>query len=309
MIKIDLITGFLGSGKTTFLKKYAEYLINSGEKVGILENDYGAVNVDMMLLGELERRGCQLETIAGACDYDCHKRRFKTKLIAMGMSGLTRVIIEPSGIFDIDEFFDVLHEEPLNNWYEAGSVITVIDPTANNENSEFSRYLLASQTANAGAVIFSKTQLVTKDDIKQKTEQINLALREFKSKRVIKDDIITKPWDELCESDFESIKNCGYKLNETAKLSPDESGYSSLYFMNTGLSVKTAEERIRKIFSDKSCGNVFRIKGFVKDKVWYELNATSAQSEIKPIELGQDIIIVIGENLDESRINKCFNQK
>ena len=77
MIKVDLITGFLGSGKTTFLKKYAEHLLNSGEKVGILENDYGAVNVDVMLLGELEKRGCQLETIAGACDYDCHKRRLK----------------------------------------------------------------------------------------------------------------------------------------------------------------------------------------------------------------------------------------
>ena len=49
MIKIDLITGFLGSGKTTFIKKYAEYLLKKGEKIGILENDFGAVNVDMML--------------------------------------------------------------------------------------------------------------------------------------------------------------------------------------------------------------------------------------------------------------------
>ena len=48
MVKIDLITGFLGSGKTTFIKKYAKYLIDSGKNIGILENDYGAVNVDMM---------------------------------------------------------------------------------------------------------------------------------------------------------------------------------------------------------------------------------------------------------------------
>ena len=50
MVKIDLITGFLGAGKTTFLKKYAEYLIAKGQNIGILENDFGAVNVDMMLL-------------------------------------------------------------------------------------------------------------------------------------------------------------------------------------------------------------------------------------------------------------------
>lgn len=309
MIKVDLITGFLGSGKTTFLKKYAGYLITSGEKVGILENDYGAVNVDVMLLGELEKRGCQLETIAGACDYDCHKRRFKTKLIAMGMSGLTRVIIEPSGIFDIDEFFDILHEEPLNKWYEAGSVITIIDPTVNMDNSDFSRYILSSQTANAGAVVFSKTQLVTKEEISKKTEQINLALKEFKSEREIKDEIITKPWDELCESDFETIKNSGFNLNETAKISFDDSPYSSLYFMNTGFDRNSAEDTARKILSDKACGNVFRIKGFIKEENWYELNATQKQIEVKPIELGQDIIIVIGENLSESNISSYFNNR
>ena len=44
MVKIDLITGFLGSGKTTFIKKYVSYLVGKGYNVGILENDYGAVN-------------------------------------------------------------------------------------------------------------------------------------------------------------------------------------------------------------------------------------------------------------------------
>ena len=50
LVKIDLITGFLGSGKTTFIKKFARYLMELGENIGILENDFGAVNVDMMLL-------------------------------------------------------------------------------------------------------------------------------------------------------------------------------------------------------------------------------------------------------------------
>ena len=57
MIKIDLITGFLGAGKTTFLKKYARYLMDQGQNICILENDYGAVNVDMMLLQDLRGRG------------------------------------------------------------------------------------------------------------------------------------------------------------------------------------------------------------------------------------------------------------
>ena len=49
MIQIDLITGFLGSGKTTFIRKYTKYLIDQGLNIGILENDFGAVNVDARL--------------------------------------------------------------------------------------------------------------------------------------------------------------------------------------------------------------------------------------------------------------------
>ena len=104
MVKVDLITGFLGSGKTTFIKKYAAWLMSQGQNIGILENDFGAVNVDMMLLHDLEGENCELEMVSGGCDADCHRRRFKTKLIAMGMCGYDRVLIEPSGIFDVDEF-------------------------------------------------------------------------------------------------------------------------------------------------------------------------------------------------------------
>lgn len=74
--------------------------MEQGENIGILENDYGAVNVDMMLLQDLMGDNCELEMVArGSCDKDCHRRRFKTKLIAMGMCGYDRVLVEPSGIF------------------------------------------------------------------------------------------------------------------------------------------------------------------------------------------------------------------
>ena len=46
MVQVDLITGFLGAGKTTFLRRYVRYLVEQGHNVCILENDFGAVNVD-----------------------------------------------------------------------------------------------------------------------------------------------------------------------------------------------------------------------------------------------------------------------
>ena len=51
----------------------------------------------------------------------------RTKLISMAMRGFERVIVEPSGIFDVDEFFDVLRDEPLDRWYQLGNVIAIVD--------------------------------------------------------------------------------------------------------------------------------------------------------------------------------------
>ena len=127
MIKLDLITGFLGAGKTSFLLRYARRRMQKGLKIGILVYDHGAVNVDLPLLNELRCGRCELETLAGSYDADCHRRRFRTKLITMAMSGYDRVIIEPSGVFDMDEFFDTLQEPPLDSRYEIGSVIAVVD--------------------------------------------------------------------------------------------------------------------------------------------------------------------------------------
>ena len=127
MVQVDLITGFLGAGKTTFLRRYAAWWAGLGVKVCVLENDFGAVNVDAMLLQDLEAQGVELETISGGCDCDTHQRRMRTKLISMAMRGFERVIVEPSGIFDVDEFFDVLRDEPLDRWYQLGNVIAIVD--------------------------------------------------------------------------------------------------------------------------------------------------------------------------------------
>ncbi|MCR5214307.1 MAG: GTPase (G3E family) [Eubacterium sp.] len=163
MIKVDLVTGFLGSGKTTFIKEYAKKLVESGERLAIIVNDYGAINVDRLLLEETLGDMCHLEMVIGG-DPDCTRRRLKTKLIAVGMDRYTRVIIEPSGIFDVDTFFDMIYEEPLERWYEIGSVITLVeagidkDLTYNSDNISDAAgiYLLASQIAKAGVVVLSK---------------------------------------------------------------------------------------------------------------------------------------------------------
>lgn len=311
MVKIDLITGFLGAGKTTFIRKYAEYLMDKGLSIGILENDYGAVNVDMMLLQDMSGDNCELEMVAGGCDYDCHRRRFKTKLISMGMCGYDRVIVEPSGIYDVDEFFDVLHEEPLDNWYEIGNVITIVDSKLDNDMSVHSDYMLACQLADAGSVILSRTKEADKSDIDNTIVHLNNALKNVRCSRVLDKEIICKDWDTFTEKDYEKILNSGYVMENYTKLfSQDDEGFQSVYYMNKKFTKDELQKIIKEVMDDKKCGNIFRVKGFMKisDNSWIQLNATHNEIRIKPIDKGQEVIIIIGEELDKQRLDKHFNK-
>ena len=175
MVQVDLITGFLGSGKTTFLRRYVQYLVAQGHSVCILENDFGAVNVDAMLLQDLIGEHCDIETISGGCDCDTHQRRMRTKLISMAMRGFDRVVIEPSGIFDVDEFYDILRDEPLDRWYTLGSVIAIVDAKLENELSPQADYLLASEAASAGLVVMSRTQLAAPGEAEAVIDHLNRA--------------------------------------------------------------------------------------------------------------------------------------
>lgn len=308
MVKVDLITGFLGSGKTTFIKKYARYLMDQGYNIGILENDFGAVNVDMMLLRELEGEQCELEMVAGGCDKDCHRRRFKTKLIAMGMCGYDRVLIEPSGIFDMDEFFDALHEEPLDRWYQIGNVIAVVDAGLDEKMSEEADYILASEVADAGCIVLSKTQEASEKYIENTVKHLNRALEAVHCKRKFgEDEIIRKDWEQFETEDFERILNSGYIAEDYEKMSLDEKEvFKSLYFMNLEISGEELRDAAQKIMQDPACGSVFRIKGFTQepDGSWTELNATHHEITQCPIAEGQKVIIVIGEQPDEEMIKK-----
>lgn len=309
MVKIDLITGFLGSGKTIFIKKYVQYLLKQGLKIGIIENDFGAVNVDMMLLQDLISNRCELEMVAGAGDLESHRRRLKTKLISMKMRGIDRIIIEPSGIYDVDEFFDVLHEDPLNNWYEIGSVITIVDAKLDRHLSRQSRYLLASQIVVAGQIVLSKTQSSNQEDIEYTIEYLNKALEEFHGKKRKKMDFIYKNWDTLSNDDYQTLINSGYKYESIEKLWFDQNDtFRSLYFMNKKISKEKLIKIVQELMNGQECGNIFRIKGFIllEDNTWLEINATKSDIEIKSVENGQEIIIVIGENLIEKSIQKYF---
>lgn len=311
-MKIDLITGFLGAGKTTFIRKYAKFLIERGETICILENDYGAVNVDMMFLQDLLGDQCELEMVIGGDGYEAHRRRFKTKLISMAMTGYDRVLVEPSGVFDVDEFFDVLREEPLDRWYTPSNVISIVSARSEGELSADSRYLLASQIANAGCVILSKVSEASADDVKNTIRLLNDVMEEHRCTRRFGDDVIAGDWDRFDNADFERIASCGYRLEDHIKYQVEqENGYRSLFYFYVSMEEQEFRDTAERILSDPSCGDVKRIKGFVKtgDGRWIQINAVPGKMEFSERERGQEALIVIGENLNREAIDRYFKDR
>lgn len=317
MVKIDLITGILGSGKTTFIRKYAEYLLSKGMRIAILENDFGAVNVDMMLLHDLRSDNCELAMITGGGDPDCHKRRFKTQLISLGMQSFDRVIIEPSGIFDMDEFFDTLYESPLDRWFEIGSVITIVDAQTEDVLPEQYEYLLGSEAACSGKLILSKISAIDNelpDHAAQRCiSHINRALEEIQcSRRFSLSDMIVKDWDSLDDSDYGSIMNAGCRsYGYVKRYTTDNIDSQVHYFMHIDIESEKIGYVISTIMNDTGCGNIKRIKGSVTDgSKWFEINATKEKNQVTPVNEGQSVLIVIGEKIDRERIDgiiKLYN--
>lgn len=325
MIKVDLITGFLGSGKTTFIRKYAEHLMEKGQNIGIIENDFGAINIDMMMLQDLEGDNCELEPIVGGNVVEDWKRRFKAKLISMAMRGFDRVIVEPSGIYDVDAFFDMLYDEPLDKWYEIGNIFALVDAKLDERLSEQAEYLLTSQIANAGKVILSKAQDATMQEQEKTVARINQIMEKYDcersfvlpeledtmtqnaSEQIQADRVFCKDWNKLTEQDFTELENCGYTLADHKKLWFDKNEmFTSLFFMNTHITEKKLCETVTALMRDEACGKLFRMKGFVKkeDGSWLALNATHDHLVTESVEQGQEVLIVIGENLVEEKIRQ-----
>ncbi len=296
MTKLDLITGFLGSGKTTFIKNYVEYLKSKGENVCIIENDFGAINVDLLLASSLD---VDTEMIIGGSDLDCHKRRFKTKLISLIHKHYDRIIIEPSGVYDTDEFFDTVYEDVIYDNYEIGNVFCIYDINTKNLSEE-DAYIFVSESANASKIIVTKRDNLDK---KVDLDYINQLHKKFQSSRTFTtNDIVYN--DNL---NFDFIINAGYKSADHIKKQViSKNDYETLYILDKDIKLSDIDKIKDEIFCEKY-GGIYRVKGFIYDDIYYAINLTKNEKKIEPIKNGQKVIIIIGKNLKKELIENIFS--
>jgi len=320
-IKIDLITGLLGSGKTTFIINYVREFIRSGKRICILANDYGAISVDRALLTEALGDDCDVEMVT-AGDWDCYRRRFRTKLISMGMLGYDRVIVEPSGVFDTDDFFQILNDSPIDRWYTLGNIICMVDAHLPADPDETQRYLFTSEAVNAGLLVVSRAQEIpgfpSETAVQDMKDRILSVLRSGAAKyhcsrAFSAEDILVADWRTFTDEIRKRILNAGYRRGDMQKLPVAEDGsYMTLFYYHISQPLSVVENIVRDLLGHpEKYGKVFRVKGFFRTSdadTWYEMNATAEHLEIKPTVFRKEVILVVGEHLNSRTVGLAFGE-
>ena len=321
MKKTDLITGILGAGKTTFITSYARHMAEKGGHVCLIANDYGAISVDRALLEEKNGDLCDIEMVV-AGDPDCQRRRFRTKLISMGMLGYDRVIVEPSGVFDTEEFYNILYDDPIHSWYEIGNVISIVPADIPEDLPENSEYLLADQAATAGLIVVSKVQENDIRDIPRTVRRIRARLQRAGEKFHCTRDFQTAPvlvrqWENFTEEDWNRVENAGRVSADMVRMHFVEDGsFQSLFYFHVNRSEVEMRALAAELLTDrKRYGRVIRIKGFFHDAethAWMSLNATAEKTEIRPSAAKKDdreeVIIVVGGQMNEKAVGEAFGE-
>lgn len=164
MIKLVLLTGFLGAGKTTLMK---EILNSYGDmKTGVIVNEFGEINIDAKLIS---REGIQMAELSnGSIFCACIKDKFVDSLIEMSVRDLDYLFIEASGMADPSNMVQILDgiKHKLLNPYDYRGSVCVIDGESFVDLYELLP-AITSQLEFCGSAIINKGDLIDEDQLKE----------------------------------------------------------------------------------------------------------------------------------------------
>ena len=187
MTKIDIVSGFLGAGKTTLIKKLLAEAYK-GEKLVLIENELGEINIDG---GFLKESGIQISEMSAGCICCSLVGDFNKALKDVeAQFHPDRILIEPSGVGKLSDVI-VAVENTVKDVPEMklNSFVTVADATKVKVYMKNFGEFYNNQIEAAGTIILSRTQKMTQE----KLEAAVSMLREKNADAAI----ITTPWDEL----------------------------------------------------------------------------------------------------------------
>lgn len=186
MTKIDIVSGFLGAGKTTLIRKLLKEAL-AGSKVVLIENEFGEIGIDG---GFLKESGIEIKEMNSGCICCSLVGDFGTSLReVLDTYAPERILIEPSGVGKLSDVMKAVQDAMADRDVELNSAVAVVDACkARMYIKNFGEFFV-NQIAHAGTVILSRTDRLSDEKLAACVELI----REHNAKATV----ITTPWDAL----------------------------------------------------------------------------------------------------------------
>ena len=199
MTKVDIISGFLGAGKTTLISKLLKEALN-GEQVVLIENEFGEIGIDG---GFLKDSGVEIREMNSGCICCSLVGDFGTSLKeVVDKYHPDRIIIEPSGVGKLSDVIKAVKDLHIENEIKLNSASTVADASKCKVYMKNFGEFFNNQIEHAGTIILSRTQNISEEKLNKAIELI----RQLNPNA----HIITTPWD-----DIEGIQILGAMENVT----------------------------------------------------------------------------------------------
>ncbi len=202
MTKVDIISGFLGAGKTTLIKKLLSESFQN-EKIVLIENEFGEIGIDG---GFLKDAGVEITEMNSGCICCSLVGDFGTALRqVLDTYAPDRIIIEPSGVGKLSDVVAAVERvkdsgAPL----ELNSFVTVVDAVKCRVYMKNFGEFFNNQVEHASAILLSRTQSVAES----KLDAAVKLLREHNAKAAI----LTTPWDQLTGAQIVAAMTGGRSL-------------------------------------------------------------------------------------------------
>lgn len=267
MIKIILLTGFLGAGKTTMMKKLLD--VYHDRKIGIIVNEFGEKNIDGITL---RQEGVIMEELSnGSIFCACIKDNFLSSLIHISEKNLEYVFIEASGLSDpssIGQILETIAPKTVNPYYYKGAICLV------DADSFLDLYEILPaferQVQYSDAIIINKVDLVDQERIQETIDQI----KQVNHTAPI---YITSYCDVDIPKLVDNLSDSGEKPVESSNTI--DSRPKSFVLKSNGILPYQDLEKFLQEISKSS----FRVKGFVEtDRGLVSVNTVGKNIEIKP---------------------------
>lgn len=164
MTKIDIISGFLGAGKTTFIKKLLKEAFK-GEQVVLIENEFGEIGIDG---GFLKEAGIEIKEMNSGCICCSLVGDFEKSLKeVIDTYHPDRILIEPSGVGKLSDVIKAIQDAQVNLDAQLNSFTTVVDVTKCRIYSKNFGEFFSNQIEYAGAIILSRTDKAKHEKVEE----------------------------------------------------------------------------------------------------------------------------------------------